>query len=205
MHRTAIKLCGMMNPADIADANLLLPEYVGFVFYPPSHRNVSVAQAMAMRAALKPSIQAVGVFVDAPVPLMAKLVRDGVIDIIQLHGHEDNAAIEAVRAAAGCPIWQAVRLRTGDDAERADRSSADLVLLDGGLGEGKRFDWSLCARVGRPFFLAGGLDADNARDAVRALRPAGVDVSSGIESNGRKDADKMRRFVQTVRNADERS
>lgn len=202
MSETKIKLCGMFRMQDIAVINTLKPDYAGFVFYPPSHRNISVAQAMAMREALHSSIKAVGVFVDSPARLVAKLLNDGVIDAAQLHGHEDAAYIAQLRRQTEKPIIQAIKIRTAEDGARAEASAADWVLLDNGLGTGERFDWSLIQTVRRPYFLAGGLDADNIAEAVRQLHPYAVDVSSGIETNKLKDADKMQRFVQAVRNAD---
>ena len=206
MNRTKIKLCGMSRPEDIAAVNELMPDYIGFVlFFPKSSRNITPEKATELRALLHPSIQAVGVFVDAPVEAVARLLQQGVIDMAQLHGHEDNAYIETLRAMTGRLILKAFKLRTPQDATDAESSAADYVLLDNGTGTGQKFDWSLITGIRRPFFLAGGLDPDNAAQAVAEISPYAVDVSSGIETNKVKDAAKMRAFVQNVRAANERS
>lgn len=199
---TRIKLCGMSRPQDILAVNALKPEYIGFVFFAKSSRYVSPAQAMALKAMLDPAIRAVGVFVDAPVPLVAKLLQDGVIDLAQLHGHEDEAYIARLRSLTDKPIIQAFRVKERADLDRAVRSSADHILLDSGAGSGETFDWSLVKDVPRPFFLAGGLHPDNVAAAIAQAAPWAVDVSSGIETDKLKDPDKMQAFVQHVRRAE---
>ena len=206
MSQTKIKLCGMSRPEDIAAVNELMPDYIGFVlFFPKSSRNITPEKAAELRALLHPSIQAVGVFVDAPVEAVARLLQQGVIDMAQLHGHEDNAYIETLRAMTGKPILKAFKLRTPQDAADAESSAADYVLLDNGTGTGQKFDWSLITGIRRPFFLAGGLDPDNVAQAIAEIAPYAVDVSSGIETNKIKDAAKMRAFMHNVRAANERS
>lgn len=199
---TRIKLCGLTSTDDIQAANALQSTYIGFVFFAGSKRYVSPEHAAALKAELDPHIMAVGVFVDAPVDEMAALVKSGTIDAIQLHGHEDNHLIESLRKLTPAPILQAFTIRTEEDIARAQASSADMILLDAGAGEGKTFDWSLLETVSRPYFLAGGLDAHNVAQAIKKYRPYGVDTSSGIETNGRKDKDKMAAFVAAVRKED---
>jgi phosphoribosylanthranilate isomerase len=199
---TRIKLCGLSRRSDIEAANALQPDYIGFVFAPKSRRYVSPEQAAALKAQLSPSIQAVGVFVNESPENVAALLAQGVIDLAQLHGGEDEDYISSLRALTGGPIIQAFRIDGAEDADRARRSSADLVLLDAGTGgTGKRFDWSLIQGFDRPYFLAGGLAPENAAQAVRDLRPYAVDVSSGIETGGVKDPQKMTDFVRAVRSA----
>lgn len=199
---TKIKLCGLRTPADIRAANALRPEYIGFVLAPGSRRAVTPVQAAALKARLAPGIRTVGVFVDAPPAEVAALLGNGTLDIAQLHGREDEAYLTRLRALTDKPLWQAVRL-TGPGAmqalETARRSTADLVLLDAGAGDGAAFDWGLAGRLGRPYLLAGGLTPGNVAGAIRRLHPFGVDVSSGIETNGVKDAEKMAAFVAAVR------
>lgn len=197
---TKIKLCGLTRPCDIAAANELHPDCIGFVFAPKSKRYVSPEQAARLKKLLAPDIRAVGVFVQEKPERIAELLRDGVIDAAQLHGGEEKEYIRRLRRLTDKPIIQAFRIESNDDMERAKRSSADYILLDAGEGgTGSRFDWSLVSKPGHRFFLAGGLTPENVGEALERLAPYGVDVSSGIETDGYKDADKMRRFVQCVR------
>lgn len=196
---TKIKLCGLSRPCDIETANRLRPEYIGFVFAPNSKRYVAPEQAAELKALLAPGIQAVGVFVNAPPETVAGLLNRGVIDLAQLHGTEDEAYLSRLRALTDKPVIQAFRIRSEEDCLTARRSSADYILLDSGAGTGKAFDWSLIRELGRPYFLAGGLGPENAAASVRLLRPYAVDVSSGIETDGKKDQQKMADFVSAVR------
>lgn len=199
---TKIKLCGLRTPADIRAANALRPDYIGFVLVPGSRRAITPAQAAALKARLAPGIRAVGVFVDAPPAQVAALLENGTLDIAQLHGREDEAYLARLRALTDKPLWQAVRLAgpaAAQALEAARRSTADLVLLDAGAGDGAAFDWALAGQVERPYFLAGGLTPGNVAGAIRCLHPFGVDVSSGIETNGVKNAGKMAAFVAAVR------
>lgn len=196
---TKIKMCGLSRPCDIVAANAIRPEYIGFVFYPKSKRNVTPEQAAQLKKRLSPAIQAVGVFVDAAPEAVSALLRQGVIDIAQLHGHEDEAYLASLRQLTDKPLLQAFRIAEADDVTRAMQSSADMVLLDAGMGSGEGFDWTLVRKIDRPYFLAGGLDADNVTAAIRQLRPYAVDVSSGIETDGQKDKEKMAAFAAAVR------
>ena len=198
---TRIKLCGLRRPEDIAAANALKPEYVGFVFARKSRRYVTPEEALALKRLLDPGIKAVGVFVNEAPEKVAALLVSGVIDLAQLHGEEDEDYLRQLRRLAPNPIIQAFRIRGESDMREIESSSADYVLLDSGAGTGNLFDWALTRSLRRPYFLAGGLNADNAERAVRLLRPFGVDVSSGIETDGRKDAGKMAAFVEAVRRA----
>ena len=196
---TKIKLCGLSRRCDIEAANALMPDYVGFVFAEGSKGRVTPAEARELKNALSPRILAVGVFVDEAPATVAALLGGGIIDAAQLHGGEDAAYILALRRMTDLLIWQVFRVRTRADVEQAGRSEADCILLDAGAGTGTAFDWGLLDRVERPYFLAGGLDTENVAGVIRLLRPFGVDVSSGIESGGGKDAEKMAAFVAAVR------
>ena len=196
---TKIKMCGLSRPCDIVAANAIRPEYIGFVFYPKSKRNVTPQQAKKKKKRLSPAIQAVGVFVDAAPEAVSALLRQGVIDIAQLHGHEDEAYLASLRQLTDKPLLQAFRIAEADDVTRAMQSSADMVLLDAGMGSGEGFDWTLVQKIDRPYFLAGGLDTDNVTAAIQQLRPYAVDVSSGIETDGQKDKEKMAAFAAAVR------
>lgn len=195
-----VKICGLQNAQDVAAANRACPDYVGFVFAAQSRRFVTAEQAKKLRANLADGITPVGVFVHAPVEQIAQLWREGVIDVVQLHGQEDEAYLTALRVSGIGPIWQAFPTRSQGDVERAMCSSADLILLDNGAGgTGECFDWSLVEQIPRPFLLAGGLTVENVGEAVEKIKPYGVDTSSGVEQAGRKSPEKMMRFVQTVR------
>lgn len=198
---TKIKLCGLSRPCDIAAANALTPEYVGFVFAKKSRRYVTPEIAAELKKQLKPEILAVGVFVNEEPETVARLLQCGTIDIAQLHGKEDEEYIKKLRTLTGQPIIKAFQINTAQDILEVKKSSADYVLLDSGIGgTGKVFDWSIIQSIDRPFFLAGGLTVDNAKKAVETLHPYAVDVSSGIETDGKKDETKMKEFVHTVRN-----
>ena len=199
---TKIKLCGLTRPADIAAANELRPDYIGFVFAPQSKRHVSGAVAAELRRALRPDIRAVGVFVDEEIETVARLLRSGIIDIAQLHGREGDDYIRRLQDATGQPVIKAFRVESPRSLEDAAASAAGHILLDAGAGEGRAFDWQLLRDFPRPYFLAGGLTPANAAAAVRQLHPCALDVSSGVETGGRKDKEKMAAFVAAVRKED---
>lgn len=196
---TKIKLCGLSRICDIEAVNTLNPEYIGFVFAPKSQRCVSPEKASELKKLLSPGIKAVGVFVNAPQNEILELVHSGIIDIIQLHGTEDAAYIRQLRELTDAPIIQAFRMKTEADIFLAKQSSADYILLDSGAGTGMTFNWQLIQDIKRPYFLAGGLNPDNVRNAIQKLTPFAVDVSSGIETEGFKDKEKMTAFVTAVR------
>ena len=196
---TSIKLCGLSRPCDIEAANELKPEYIGFVFAPKSKRYVTPEKAKELKQLLAPEIRAVGVFVNENPESVACLLNDGVIDIAQLHGNEDEDDIRRLRNLTNKPIIKAFRIETARDIADAESCTADYVLLDSGAGTGTVFDWKLIQGIGRPYFLAGGLEVDNVGNAVKSLNPFAVDVSSGIETDGVKDKIKMAAFVAAVR------
>ena len=196
---TRIKICGLRRAEDIGAVNGLRPEYIGFVFFRGSKRYVTPEEARTLRDGLAPEIMAVGVFVDEKPETVARLLEEGIIDIAQLHGHEDEAYLAELRKLTDKPLIKAFRVRSAEDALQAQASTADAILLDAGAGDGKTFDWNWLEAVTRPFFLAGGLNPENAGKAVRKLEPYAVDVSSGVETDGVKDVMKMRAFVRAVR------
>lgn len=197
---TKIKLCGLKRPQDIQAANELLPAYIGFVFAPKSRRYVHPDRAEELRRMLNPDIIPVGVFVNETPETVAALLDRGIIDIAQLHGKEDEAYIRRLRQLTKKPLIQAFRIDTPADVAAAQASTADYVLLDSGTGgTGTSFDWSLLQNIQRPYFLAGGLTPENVGGAVATLHPYAVDVSSGIETDGAKDKEKMTQFVRAVR------
>ncbi len=196
---TKIKMCGLSRIEDIEAANAIKPHYIGFVFAEISKRRVSALEASKLKSKLDPDIKAVGVFLDDKLDFVASMLNLGIVDVVQLHGSEDEEYIEKVRQITNKPIIKAFIIRSKEDVERAEKSTADYILLDGGKGEGKVFDWSLLKDIKRPYFLAGGLNPGNASDAVKALKPYAVDVSTGIETDGVKDREKMTAFANAVR------
>ena len=187
-----IKICGLSRECDIDYVNEALPDYAGFVFA-ESKRKVSISQAFTLSRRLNPSIKAVGVFVDHEISFIRDILDRGIIDIVQLHGHESDEYISAV----GAPVIKAIRLN--DNRECYD-CPADYILFDSPLaGSGSTFDWRLIPKIDKPFFLAGGINTGNIREALK-LNPYAIDVSSGVETDGRKDRDKILEIVRSVRN-----
>ena len=198
--QTKIKFCGLMRECDILAANEIRSDYIGFVFAQKSRHYVTPDLARHLKSALDPGIKAVGVFVNDPPESIASLFAEGIIDIAQLHGQEDEAYISYLRTLTKKPLIQAFRIDQKEDVEHALQSSADYILLDSGSGgTGTAFDWSLLKNIPRPWFLAGGLDAENIADAILHLHPHAVDVSSGIETDKFKDIQKMKAFAAAVR------
>lgn len=198
-----IKLCGLTRPCDIEAVNELRPDYIGFVFAKKSRRYVSPEKAEELKAMLAPGIQAVGVFVNEEPEQIVSLLEAGIIDVAQLHGQEGEREIRRLRELTDHPLIQAFRIDTEQDVERANASTADYVLLDSGAGgTGTVFDWDLLQAIRRPYFLAGGLDTENLGTVKVKLNPYGVDVSSGIETDGYKDKEKMTAFVAAARKED---
>lgn len=196
---TEMKFCGLSRPADIEAVNALCPQYIGFVFAKKSKRYVTPEKAGELKALLRPEIKAVGVFVNERADVIAQLLNDGVIDLAQLHGTEGEAEIREIRALTKKPIIQAFQVKTEDDLHRAEESTADLILLDSGAGTGTTLNWEPLGSVKRPFFLAGGLDPENVASAIACCHPFAVDVSSGIETDGVKDKEKMAAFQAAVK------
>lgn len=195
-----IKLCGLSRPVDIDYVNQAKPDYCGFIVnFPKSRRNVTPEQVRALTARLSGDIIPVGVFVDESVETVAGLLEDGTIAVAQLHGHEDEAYLAALRKLTAKPIWQAFQIRSAADLERAKSSTANLVLLDSGQGSGVTLDWSILADFPRPYVLAGGLTAENIPAAVQQVKPYAVDLSSGVETEGYKDYEKMLAAVAAVK------
>ena len=197
---TKIKICGLSRPCDIDYVNEAKPDYCGFIVnFPKSRRTVSPDTLRELRKYLSRSILPVGVFVNEPLETILSLARDNSISLVQLHGQEDEAYIAALRREIDLPIIQAFKITCPADVELAQKCTADHILLDSGAGTGKTFDWAHLKGVTRPYLLAGGLGPDNLRLAVETLRPYGVDLSSGVETDGVKDREKVLAAVQAVR------
>ena len=204
---TKIKICGLYRPCDVDYVNQAEPDWCGFVInFPKSHRNVTPEQARELRAGLSRRVRPVGVFVDRPPEEIAALLDDGTLAAAQLHGHEDETYIARLRSLtsghpmwSGYEIWKAFKIRGLADLDAANASTSDMILLDNGYGTGETFDWSLAGGIKRPFLLAGGLTPENIPDAVRQLHPAGLDISSGVETDRKKDLNKILAAVVAAR------
>lgn len=200
VQKTKIKICGLKRPEDIIYVNEAKPDYAGFIIeVPKSSRNVTEDQVRELTAKLDPDIISVGVFVNAVPERVEKLLLEGTIHIAQLHGQEDEAYIKRIRKNTGHQVIKAFSVKTAQDIENALNSPADYILFDQGSGgTGRTFDWSLIPDIKRPFFLAGGLGADNLETAIRTIHPYAVDLSSSVETDGVKDRDKILEAVQRM-------
>ncbi len=201
-----IKICGLMREADADAVNVAMPDFAGFVFYEKSRRCLTAEKARAIRSRLDPRIRAVGVFVNMPLQKIAELADSVPLDIAQLHGEESAEDIEDLRKL--CPdleIWKAARVGDDFDPKSLEKYKiADRLLLDayveGYGGKGKKIEDERLRGIDlSAIMLAGGLNADNIADAVERYRPYGVDVSSGAETDGLKDAEKIKKIVNIIR------
>lgn len=201
---TKIKICGIRRIQDVQAINYLQPEYTGFVFA-PSRRQVSLEEARNLSRRLHPSICPVGVYVDAEEEEILQAVREGIIRAVQLHGRESRRQVRDLKARLpkDVPVIKAVQMQSGHALPEWEDSDADYLLLDAKTaGGGQTFDHELLAGAGqikKPWFLAGGMDADNAPPAIRRFAPYGIDVSSGVETDGYKDMRKMEMLIRRVR------
>ena len=207
-----VKMCGISKveiiPA-IVDAK---PDYMGLVFA-PSKRQVTVEQAEILVEELHKQcinhydtkvVKTVGVFVNETLDNLVRIADTANLDAVQLHGDEDEAFIQSLKERTNVEVWKAVQIRSAVDAEAWIDSSADMLLFDayhkderGGTGE--VFDWSSLDEFERPFMLAGGIDSTNVARAIRTVRPYGIDISSGIETNGVKNDEKIKAFTKIVK------
>ncbi len=200
-----IKICGITNVDDALAAAEAGADAIGMIFA-DSPRRITPEQAARIVAALPAFITTVGVFADADAATIERIVRQVRLDRVQLHGSEPPELAQRLSR----PVIR--RLRIGPDTSvealrrEADRWTGCALLLDPGAGSGETFDWGLAAQLGRPVIVAGGLTCGNVVEAIRAARPAGVDVCSGVEREpGRKDARKMQEFVARVREEERRA
>ena len=196
---TKIKLCGIQRYEDIDVVNELLPDYIGFVFAKKSKRFISYDMAKALKKRLDKRVKAVGVFVNESIENIIYLVRNDIIDLIQLHGDEDGEYISKLKKYVNIPVIKAFKIKSKADINTLYKEGTDFILLDAGAGDGKTLDESILKDFKGDYFLAGGLSPENISEKINTLHPFGVDVSSGIETDGKKDADKMRKFVKLVR------
>lgn len=205
-----VKICGLSDPDSVATAVDFGASMVGFVFYPPSPRAVTPAQASGLARAVPSGVERVGLFVDATDAALDAVLRQVPLDVLQLHGAETPNRVATLRKRYRLPVIKAIKLSGASDLAQAARyeTIADWLLFDAKPprtmdtalpgGNGLTFDWQLLAgrRFPRPWLLSGGLDADNLADAVRISGAHAVDVSSGIENApGVKDPERIRAFL----------
>lgn len=225
-NRTLVKICGLRRAEDAQAANRILPDFAGFILSPGFRRSISLEKALELRKILAPGIRTVGVFLDADPEEIREAADSGAIDMIQLHGREDNEYINTLTSMTSLPVIKAFRVSSQKDLDAASASSAHWILLDSGTGTGKTFDWEMlesflqehaessgaeadpdtCVRAlkrlfpgNHPWLLAGGLSRENVAAAIRRFCPTAVDVSSKVETDGWKDPQKMRAFTETAR------
>lgn len=201
-----LKFCGIRRIEDVIYCNVLQPDYMGMILSPGFRRSVSLEESIRLVRKKDDRIRSVGVFVNASPEEIVRVLRSVPLDVIQLHGNEDAAIIKNVHILTGLPVWKAVRVQSAMEIRAAELLGADQLVLEGYVpgkvgGTGKTADWSLIAKEPPkvPFFLAGGLKAENLRNALQKVHPAGIDLASGIETDGVKDYEKMKEIVKIVR------
>lgn len=199
-----LKLCGMRRRQDIDYVNEYRPDYVGFILSDGFRRSVGLGTFCELASCLDKGIKRVGVFVNEPLQSLMKYYPEE-LDVFQLHGDEDENYILQLRnnIPVSCEIWKAVRVRSAADIERWNGSAADRLLLDafqeGSVGgTGKTADWNVItsANIQKPFFAAGGITAQNFTEAAVTLKPYGIDLSGGIETDGVKDKAKIAEITE---------
>lgn len=199
-----LKICGLYRDIDISYVNHDKPDYIGFIFWPKSHRYVTAESAGALKKMLDPAIKAVGVFVDEDPEIILSIAAAGIIDVIQLHGGETEDTVKYIKEQSGLPVIKAVKMQTGTEHDKWADSCADYLLLDSGMGTGKPFDWSSAkTRPKKPFFLAGGINDTNVQEAIRLFHPYAVDLSSSVETDKKKAPEKIAKVVRAVRDYSE--
>ena len=192
-----IKICGLKRREDIEYVNKYQPDYIGFVFA-GKKRKLTYDQVVDVKKYLTSSIQVVGVFVNEDISFVEKLVKEHVIDLVQLHGQEDQKYIQALKEKVDVSIIKAIQIKNEDSFN--EHYDVDYYLYDHGTGgTGESFDWSMLKEVDKPVFLAGGINLLNIDDALKKNVYA-LDVSSGVETDGFKDEKKIKKIVRRVRN-----
>lgn len=200
-----LKLCGIRRPEDVEMINEANPDYIGFVFA-PTWRQISPETAYELGLSLKEGIKKVGIFVNEPIQNLLTAAKTAGLDVVQLHGQEDEAYISQVRKGFDGEIWKAVRVQSPADVKTAETLSADMLLYDSFVpgvlgGSGKRLDLNniLSAGPTRPFFLAGGINTENIDEILSEVTPYGLDISSAFETDRRKDKEKLNELMKILK------
>ncbi len=197
-----VKMCGIRRMQDVLYANEVQPDYIGFIFA-KSKRYIKPQDAAILQKQLDPSIKTVGVFVNEPVDSMLNTAKIVGLDVLQLHGYETEKEVKKIREKSSLEIWKAVRVQTVEDIIKAEELLIDRLLLDSFSkeaygGTGKVMDIALIeqAKITKPYLIAGGLHRDNLQEIIQRLHPQGIDISSGIETDGYKDLEKMKEIMK---------
>ena len=198
-----IKICGLRRECDVDFVNSAGVDFVGFVFA-GTKRQVTPAQASVLKKRLSPDIKSVGVFVNESIENIKRICKNGIIDLVQLHGNEDSDFIKTLKNEINLPVIKAVKALSEDYIKEEIRNDADFVLLDSFKensfgGTGSIFDWTIVPDIKKPVFLAGGLNINNIKQAVDMVHPFCVDISSGVETDGFKDERKIFEITKLVR------
>ena len=201
---TKIKICGLKRKEDIDYVNFCKPDYVGFVFA-GTKRKITEEKAKELSRLVSPEIVKVGVFVNAEIEMIVRLLKNKIIDMVQLHGTEDEAYISSLREKMNRgKIIKAIPIASPESLQGNDQLDVDYLLFDtfsqkeyGGTGQ--TFDWNLIQNIHKPFFLAGGINNENVEQAIKQLHPYAVDVSSAVETDGLKDKEKIVEIVSRVK------
>lgn len=199
-----VKMCGMRRIEDIAYANEVRPDAIGYIFFKKSKRYVTGKQARSLDQNLNQTIQSVGVFVNETIKNVVEIAKEVPLDVIQLHGDEDLDYIKDLKTKIEIPIWKAVRVKETKDIKEAEQLPVDRLLLDtfteediyGGTGKVMNYDLIPKEGISKPFFIAGGLHRKNIKEIIEKVHPYGIDISSGIESDGHKDLTKMKEIME---------
>ncbi len=200
-----VKICGITTLEEIDYINELKPDYTGFVFA-ESKRKVNIENGKELLKALDKDIKSVGVFRNNTKEYIIEVIENIPLDIIQLHGDEDNDFINYLKDKTNCEIWKAVGIKNKEDLIKAKDFNVETLLLDGSNpGSGELFPWEYLKEidVNKRFFIAGGINEENVLEAMENVNPYGVDTSSGVETieNGirKKDKEKIKRLIKKVR------
>ena len=223
---TKVKMCGLFRNIDIEYANKLMPDYIGFVFYKKSHRYVNAEMASILKSELNHDIKTVGVFVNDDIYFISELVRKKIIDVVQLHGTENESYIKKLRESCSNPTLEIIKALQIKDCNTSDLISRlynqqhdfnyinfdyscypNYYLFDSGMGSGSTFDWKILNTINKyhfPIFLAGGINPGNVETAIKEVKPFAIDVSSGIETDKFKDFSKMKDLIDKVNSFNKR-
>ncbi|MCD7781016.1 MAG: phosphoribosylanthranilate isomerase [Candidatus Gastranaerophilales bacterium] len=198
-----IKICGLMNLNDIEYVNETMPDFIGFIFASKSKRKISYEQALEMKKILNKNIKSAGVFVDENIENIIYAVKEGIIDLIQLHGEENENYIKELKTKVNIPIIKALKAEN-NLKDNINSTIADYILIDSISensfgGTGKTFDWGIIPKTDKKIFLAGGINAQNVLKAIKTVKPYCVDINSGVETDGRKDKNKIKEIIQIIK------
>ena len=192
-----VKICGIRRAEDIEIINKYPPDYIGFVFA-ESKRKINLDTAKTLKKMLKVNIPVVGVFVNGNIEDILELYRNDIIEIAQLHGDENEDYINQLKEEApGIKLIKAIEINKKEDLNDYENINVEYLLLDSGKGSGKTFNWDLINKnISKDFFLAGGLNSANFNQAIEKFQPYGIDLSSGVETNGYKDEEKIKKIME---------